>query len=81
MKEIEFSSDQKNRLISKVKTYFNNELDHEIGGFEAEFLIEFFGKEIGSYYYNLGLLDAQKVFAEKMDEASYLIQEIEQPES
>lgn len=81
MKDIEFSQDQKDRLVAKVKAYFTNELDHEIGGFEAEFLIDFFGKEIGAYYYNRGLFDAQQILNEKMEEVGYLIQEIERPET
>ncbi|MDF1781495.1 MAG: DUF2164 domain-containing protein [Alcanivoracaceae bacterium] len=67
--------------VAKVKAYFTNELDHEIGGFEAEFLIDFFGKEIGAYYYNRGLFDAQQILNEKMEEVGYLIQEIERPET
>ncbi|MFC6633477.1 DUF2164 domain-containing protein [Microbulbifer taiwanensis] len=80
MKEIEFSEDQKDRMISKVKAYFSNELQQDIGGFEAEFLIDFFSKKLGTYFYNRGLFDAQHFFNEKMEEISYVIQELEQPE-
>ncbi|MBQ0753120.1 MAG: DUF2164 domain-containing protein [Gammaproteobacteria bacterium] len=80
MKEIELSQDQKERIVSKVKAYFSAEMGQDIGGFEAEFLIDFFGREIGAYYYNRGLSDAQKIFTERMEEAAYLIQEVEQPE-
>lgn len=81
MKDIEFSREQKDRMVAKIKTYFSDELQQDIGGFEAEFLIDFFAKELGPCFYNRGLFDAQQVFNEKVEEASYVIQELEQPES
>ena len=79
MSKIKFSKDETDRIVSKVKKYFNDELDQEIGGFEAEFLIDFFAKEIGSYYYNRGLSDAQILFSEKAEEIGYMLQELEKP--
>lgn len=37
MPAIKFSKEEKAQIIEKVKTYFTEELDQEIGGFEAEF--------------------------------------------
>ncbi|EGG94160.1 hypothetical protein IMCC1989_243 [gamma proteobacterium IMCC1989] len=48
MSDIKFSKEEKERIVNKVKIYFDNELEQDIGGFEAEFLIDFFSKEIGS---------------------------------
>ena len=79
MSDIKFSKEETDRIVSKVKDYFNRELDHEIGGFEAEFLIDFMAKEIGPYFYNQGLSDANSLFTEKADELSYSIQELEKP--
>jgi uncharacterized protein (DUF2164 family) len=79
MSDIKFSQDEKDRLVSKIKTYFTDELDQDIGGFEAEFLIDFFAKEVGPYFYNRGLADAHQLFLEKVDELSYLVQELEKP--
>lgn len=50
MKEITLTKEQTNQIVSKIKTYFTEELNQEIGGFEAEFLIDFFTKEIGPHY-------------------------------
>ncbi|SFL92111.1 Uncharacterized conserved protein, DUF2164 family [Marinobacter zhejiangensis] len=80
MKDIAFSREQKERMVSKIKTYFSDELQQDIGGFEAEFLIDFLSKELGPHFYNRGLLDAQQVLNEKMDEVGYVLQELEQPE-
>ena len=81
MKDIEFSKEQKERMVSKIKAYFDEELQQEIGGFEGEFLIDFFARELGPYFYNRGLSDAQQVLNEKMEEAGYTLQELEQPET
>ncbi|WP_299594735.1 DUF2164 domain-containing protein [uncultured Microbulbifer sp.] len=80
VKEIEFSKDQKERMVGKIKSYFSDELNQDIGGFEAEFLIDFFARELGPAFYNRGLFDAQQVFNEKAEEVGYIIQELEQPE-
>ncbi|EDX88012.1 hypothetical protein ADG881_114 [Alcanivorax sp. DG881] len=80
MSDITFSPDQKARMVSKIKAYFDEELQQDIGGFEAEFLIDFFAREIGPHFYNRGLFDAQQVLTEKMDEVGYVMQELEKPE-
>ncbi|MBL4869296.1 MAG: DUF2164 domain-containing protein [Pseudomonadales bacterium] len=79
MSEIELTKDETDRIVSKIKDYFSNELDQEIGGFDAEFLIDFFSKELGCYFYNRGLSDAHTLFSEKSEEISYLVQELEKP--
>lgn len=79
MSDITFSRDELDRIVAKVKKYFNDELDHDIGAFEAEFLIDFFAKEMGAHFYNQGLQDAHQLFSEKSDELGYLIQELEKP--
>ena len=80
MTDITFTPDQKARMVSKIKTYFEDELEQDIGGFEAEFLIDFFARELGPHFYNRGLFDAQQVLTEKMDEVGYVMQELEKPE-
>ncbi|WP_299878418.1 DUF2164 domain-containing protein [uncultured Cocleimonas sp.] len=77
MSEITFSSEEKSEIIQKVQKYFNQELDQEIGSFDAEFLIDFFAKEVGPYFYNRGLYDAQQLVTERVEEIGYLIQELE----
>jgi len=79
MSKIKLSQDETDRIVEKIKTYFANELDQDIGGFDAEFLIEFFAKEIGPYFYNQGLSDAHSVFKGKTEEAGYLVEELEKP--
>ncbi|WP_373691344.1 DUF2164 domain-containing protein [Endozoicomonas sp. YOMI1] len=61
--------------------YFNDELGQDIGGFDTEFLINFFAKEIGPYFYNWGLSDAHTLFTEKTEEIGCLMQDLEKPGS
>ena len=79
MDEIKFTSDETSRIVGKVKEYFSAELDQDIGAFEAEFLMDFFAKEIGPHFYNKGLSDAHSLFSEKAEELGYLVQELEKP--
>ena len=79
MNEIKFSSEEKQQIVQKVKAYFRDELNQEIGGFDAEFLIDFFATEVGSYFYNRGLYDAQHLLTQKIDEVTESILELEKP--
>lgn len=76
---IEFSNKEKEIIIRKVQLYFNDELDQKIGQFDAEFLLDFFSEEIGSYYYNRGLIDAQAVLDSKLEDISGAFYELEKP--
>jgi len=67
MSKIEFKKDEKEAIVKKVQFYFNQELDQEIGQFDAEFLLDFFSEEIGGYYYNRGLFDAQACIENKIE--------------
>jgi uncharacterized protein (DUF2164 family) len=76
---IEFNEQEKATLVNKLKEYFNNELNQEIGQFDAEFLLDFMSKEIGVYHYNKGLKDAQDVFKSRVDSITDAIYELEVP--
>lgn len=56
---IEFSKDERKALIQRIQSYFQDELDQDIGQFQAGFLLDFFADDIGPYFYNQALLDAQ----------------------
>lgn len=79
MSDIEFSASEKKILTDKIQQYFRDELDQDLGRFGSEFLLEFFSKEIGPYYYNRGLYDARAVLMSKMDEITDAVYEIEKP--
>ncbi len=79
MSTIEFSLQQKEQIISKLQKYFLKELDSELEQFDADFLLDFIAKEMGVFFYNKGLYDAQAILNEKLDTISDAIYEIEQP--
>jgi uncharacterized protein (DUF2164 family) len=79
MSIIEFSNDEKVLLVQKIKTYFRDKLEQEIGQFDAEFLLDFFSEEIGPYYYNRGIQDARAVLESRLDNIDEALYEIEKP--
>lgn len=81
MTKIKFTREEKEQIAGKVKRYFETEMNQDIGSFEAEFLIDFFAEEIGGYFYNRGLFDAQVIVSAKVDEIADALAEIEKPVS
>ncbi|GAA3935239.1 DUF2164 domain-containing protein [Litoribacillus peritrichatus] len=81
MSKIEFSKDEKAIIVRKLQMYFNEELDQDLGQFDAEFLLDFFSEEVGAYYYNRGLYDARSVLEDKLETITEAIYEIEKPAS
>jgi len=79
MTEIHFSKEEKELLVQKLKRYMVDELDYEIGQFDAEFLLDFFSREIGAYHYNRGLNDAQDIFRSRVESITDAIYELEIP--
>ncbi|NNJ93365.1 MAG: DUF2164 domain-containing protein [Halobacteria archaeon] len=79
MPAIEFTKEEKTVLVGKIQRYFREELDREIGQFDAEFLLDFFSAEVGAYYYNRGLYDAQALLEKRLETITEAIPEIEKP--
>ena len=79
MSDLQFTSEEKKILVHKIQNYFQNELSEEIGQFDAEFLLDFFSKEIGAYHYNRGLQDARTLIEENAQNISQTFYEMEKP--
>ncbi len=79
MSAIEFSKEEKDLIVRKVQLYFREELEQEIGGFDAQFLLDFFAEEIGGYFYNRGLYDSQAILEKRLDAIGEAIYELEKP--
>ncbi len=47
MSKIEFSKGEKEVIVRKIKLYFFNELEHDVGQFDAGILLGFFPKRLG----------------------------------
>ncbi|MDH2433825.1 DUF2164 domain-containing protein [Pokkaliibacter sp. MBI-7] len=79
MSKISFSKEEQDVLVRKIKLYFREELQQDIGQFDAQFLLTFFAEEIGPFFYNRGLYDAQALIAERMENITDALYELEKP--
>ena len=77
MSDISFTEKEKQILVAKIQSYFHSELSEEIGQFDAEFLLDFFNKEIGNYHYNRGLQDARTLLEENSQQIQQTFYEME----
>jgi len=76
---MKLKKEDKDQIVEKIQNYFEFELEHELGQFDAGFLLDFLQEELGPYFYNQGLYDAQAVIASKVEEIENGIFEIEKP--
>ena len=74
---IKFAKPQQELLTQKLQQYFARELNSDLGGFDAQFLLDFIAQEIGVCFYNQGLLDAQTVLSKKIDDIQDAIGQLE----
>ncbi len=79
MTEIKLNSQDKETMIIKLQKYMLDELDVELEQFDADFLLDFFSKELGNYFYNQGIYDAQSVIAQKLELISDDLFDLEKP--
>ena len=77
MSEIKFTKEEKDLLVPKIKMYLHEELDLEIGNFDAEFLLHFFSEEVGPYFYNRGIKDSLDMLDTRMEEVKESIYVLE----
>jgi uncharacterized protein (DUF2164 family) len=81
VKKIEFDKQTRGEIVARIQTYFSDELDQDIGAIPAEMLLNFFTENVGGFYYNQGLADAQAVFARSLDDINDTIYALEQREA
>ncbi len=79
MSAIAFSKEEKESIVRKIQLYFREQLEQEIGSFDAQFLLDFFAEEIGAYFYNRGLYDAQAILEKRLESLAEAIFELEKP--
>lgn len=77
MSNIELANATKEEIVAKLQLYFTEELQLEIGSFDAQFLLDFFSEQVGNYYYNQGLADALKALENKIEEFSDTVYQLE----
>ena len=52
LQEIRLDQKSKKELVERLQEYMADDLKIEIGGFDAEFMLDFFAEQIGGFYYN-----------------------------
>lgn len=68
MKPILFSREETAAITAKLRAYFRDELEMDLAALPAEMLLDFLGREIGPFFYNRGVYDAQAVVAKKAED-------------
>jgi uncharacterized protein (DUF2164 family) len=79
MSKIELPKAVQEALAQALSRYLKHELDVEVEGFDAVFLLDFITETLGPHYYNQGLYDAQALTAKKLDEVAEAILALEKP--
>ncbi len=80
MRGVAFPKEQREAILKAIQDFARDEIEMEIGGVDAGFLLDFFTEKIGGYYYNQGLYDAQAVLSKRMDDIGETIIGLEQPD-
>ncbi|WP_260261691.1 DUF2164 domain-containing protein [Vibrio intestinalis] len=78
MSKIEFTSQQKQKMAEALQEYLADELDTELGQFDAQFLLDFVIAKFAPVFYNKGLADAQEIVERKVLDIADEIFQIEQ---
>ncbi|MBN6102349.1 DUF2164 domain-containing protein [Xanthomonas sp. CFBP 8703] len=71
--------EDKARIAEQLQRYLREELQQQIGSFEAEFLLDFVAERIGAQFYNRGLQDARAQLATQWDVLDDALYQLEQP--
>lgn len=67
MAKIELEDRAKAELQDKISQYFKAEFDLEMGGLEAQMLLDFLEREIGVSYYNQALNDGRRLIEKRIE--------------
>ncbi|TAE24791.1 MAG: DUF2164 domain-containing protein [Candidatus Kapaibacterium sp.] len=76
---IQFTAKEKAAMTEKIRNYAEREWEYELGRFEAEAFVEFLHQNIGAYYYNRGIFDAQTILASRVEDIQDAIANLEKP--
>jgi uncharacterized protein (DUF2164 family) len=79
MPKIELPKETQDALARALSKHLKDELDLEVAGFDAVFLLDFITETLGPHFYNQGLADAQALLAKKLEEIGESIWQLEKP--
>lgn len=79
MKKIAFSRAERKAAVAVLQAYCREELEFDLGTIPGELLLDFIGEQIGVYYYNRGLYDAQAALNARIEDIAEAIYALERP--
>jgi uncharacterized protein (DUF2164 family) len=65
---IALTAEERRAAATRLRALLAEQLDVEIGGLEAETLLDGLAKEVGAVFYNRALIDARAVVAAKAED-------------
>lgn len=69
----------KDAIVAKLQAFVDKEFGLNLGQFEAGDLLNFFADEVGPFFYNQGLRDAQAVVRKRVDDIGEAIDNLAKP--
>lgn len=69
----------KDAIVAKLQAFVEKEFGLDLGQFEAGDLLNFFADEVGPFFYNQGLRDAQAIVRKRVDDIGEAIDNLAKP--
>lgn len=66
--KIKLSKEKREEMISKIKNYFLEEKEEELGDLACGMILDFIIKELSSEFYNQGVYDSYKFMNDKIED-------------
>ena len=70
MSDFQLSDEKRQELTDTIKTYLLDELDVDVGSFEAGFFLDFLIRELGPAIYNQAIYDTQAALNQQIERLS-----------
>lgn len=68
LSEIKLGPEAEKEMLRATKEFFLNERDEELSDFQAAVLLDFMVRQIGPYFYNQAVAEAQALMTKKVEE-------------
>lgn len=62
------SKENKQYMISEIKTFFLNERDEDLGDLASELILDFIIEKLASEFYNQGVYDSYKYINDRIED-------------
>lgn len=69
---IELDKGAQGLCLAAIKKYFREDRGEDLGDLAAQLVLDFVAEKIGPHYYNLGIRDAGKFLAERLEDLGAL---------